>query len=197
MPPFKSSILKEEAKRKTIHICGVAIPVLYLFLSRESILFAFGLAFIVIFVIEWLRLHGIVSLPFLRNKEEKKLGAYVFFMIGAFLSILIFEKRIAIAAILMLAIGDAASGLTGAVIHEDKPELYERRMKSPEVMRVMFVTSLILGWLVLHSIPVAVLGALGATIADGVPLRVYNVLIDDNLTIPLLSGVLMSFGSMW
>jgi dolichol kinase len=197
MPPFKSSILKEEAKRKTIHICGVAIPVLYLFLSKEVILFAFGLAFIVIFVSEWLRLHGIVSLPFLRNKEEKAIGAYVFFMIGAFLSILIFEKRIAIAAILMLAIGDAASGLTGAVINEDKPELYERRMKSPEVMLVMFVTSLILGWLVLHSLPVAVLGALGATIADGVPLRVYNVPIDDNLTIPLLSGVLMSFGSMW
>jgi dolichol kinase len=197
MPPFKSSIFKEEAKRKTIHICGVAIPVLYLFLSKEVVLFAFVLAFIIIFVIERLRLRGIVSLPFLRNKEEKEIGAYVFFMIGAFLSILIFEKRIAIAAILMLAIGDAASGLTGAVINEDKPELYERRMKSPEVMLVMFVTSLILGWLVLHSLPVAVLGAFGATIADGVPLRVYNVLIDDNLTIPLLSGVLMSFGSMW
>jgi dolichol kinase len=197
MPSFKSSVFKEEAKRKTIHICGVAIPVLYLFLSKEVILFAFVLSFIIIFVIEWLRLRGIVSLPFLRNKEEKEIGAYVFFMIGAFLSILIFEKRIAIAAILMLAIGDAASGLTGSVIFTDKPAMYEKRVKTPEVMLVMFVTSWILGGLVLHSLPVAVLGALGAMIADGVPLRVYNVLIDDNLTIPLLSGVLMSFGSMW
>jgi dolichol kinase len=197
MPPFKSSILKEEAKRKTIHIGGIAIPVLYLFLSKETILFGFVLSFIVISVIEWLRLRGIVSLPFLRNKEEKEIGAYVFFMIGAFLSILSFEKLIAIAAILMLAIGDAASGLTGAVINEDKPELYERRMKSPEVMLVMFVTSLILGGLVLHSIPVAVLGAFGAMIADGMPLRFYDVQIDDNLTIPLFSGVLMSVGSMW
>ena len=190
-------MLREEAKRKTIHICGIAIPVLYLFLSRESILFAFGLAFIIIFAIEWLRLRGIVSLPCIRNKEEREIGAYVFFMIGAFLSILIFEKRVAIAAIFILAIGDAASALAGAAINEYTPEPYERSMKAPEVMLVMFVTSLIPGWLVLHSVPVAVLGALGATIADGVPLRVHNVQIDDNLTIPLFAGVLMSFGSMW
>ena len=197
MSSYKSSILKEEAKRKTIHICGVAIPVAYLFLEKDLIILGFILAFFCIVVIEWLRFRGAVSLPFLRDKEEKRIGAYVFFVIGAFLSILIFEKSIAIAAIFMLAIGDSASALTGAMMTANKAEMYEKRIKPPEVILAMFVTSLIIGWLVLQSLPVAVLGALGATIADGVPFKVQKVAIDDNLTIPLFAGVLMSFVSLW
>lgn len=193
MPTSESSVLKEEAKRKTIHICGVAIPVLYLFLQKDFIILGFVLSLVIICIIEWLRFRGLVSLPFLRNKEQKKIGAYVFFVIGAFISILIFEMSIAITAILMLAIGDAVSGMAGAVLNVDNPELYEKRMKPPAVMLVMFVTTVIIGWLVLHSLPMAVFGAIGATIADGVPLRVYRVTIDDNLTIPLFAGVLMSF----
>ena len=197
MPTAKLSILKEEAKRKTIHICGAVIPVLYLFVSKEVMLFAFVLALIIVFVLEWSRLRGILSLPCIRNKEQQEIGAYVFFMIGAFLTILFFEKRIAIAAIFMLAIGDAASALAGAVMNEAQPALCERSMKPPAVMLVMFAISLILGWLVLHSLPVAVLGAFGAMLADGVPLRIQTVQLDDNLTIPLFSGVLMSFGLLW
>jgi len=195
MPISKSRVLVEEVKRKTIHICGVAIPVLYLFLQKELIILGFLLSFLVIFILEWLRFRGVISLPFLRKKEHKEIGAYVFFAIGAFISVLIFEKSIAIAAILMLAIGDSASALAGAVVNVDKPELYEKRAKPPAVMLVMFFTSLIIGWLVLHSVGVAVFGAIGATIADGVPIRVYGVTLNDNLTIPLFSGVLMSFGS--
>ncbi len=193
MPTSKSSVLREEAKRKTIHICGIAIPVLYLFLQKDLIILGFVISFFAICIIEWLRFRGLVSLPFLRNKEQRKIGAYVFFVIGAFISILIFERNIAITTIFMLAIGDAVSGMAGAVLNADNPELYEKRMKRPVVMLVMFVTCLIIGWLTLHSLPVAVFGAIGATIADGVPLRVYGVTIDDNLTIPLFSGMLMSF----
>ncbi len=191
--------LIEEAKRKTIHICGVAIPVLYYFLQKDLVVLGFVFSFIIIVVIEWLRFRGVVSLPFLREKENREIGAYVFFVIGAFISILIFEKSIAIASILMLAIGDAASALAGVVKSSDgnETEMYEKRMKPPEVMLVMFIVSFIIGCLVLHSLPVAVFGAIGAVIADGVPLRVHSVIIDDNLTIPLFSGALMSFCSIW
>ncbi len=195
----KLSALREEAKRKTVHICGIAIPVLYLFLPKDSIILGFVLSLFIIFIIEWLRFRGVVSLPFLRKKEEEKkeIGAYVFFVIGAFISILIFEKSIAIAAICMLAIGDAASALAGEVMSVNNPGMQGKRMKPPAVMLVMFITSLVIGCLVLHSLPVAVCGALGATIADGVPLKVQKVAINDNLTIPLFSGLMMSFGSLW
>ncbi len=135
-------------------------------------------------------------MPFLRNNEQKKIGAYVFFVIGAFISVLIFEKSIAITAIFMLAIGDAVSALAGVVLRINNPEMQGEKMKPPAVMLVMFITSLIIGCLVIRSLPVAVFGALGATIADGMPFKVQEVAIDDNLTIPLFSGVLMSFGSL-
>jgi len=196
MDTSRLSILKEEAKRKTIHICGVAIPVLYYFFPQDLVVLGFIFSFFIIFILEWLRFRGVVSLPFLRRNEKKEIGAYVFFVAGAFMSILIFEKSIAIASIVMLAIGDAASGMVGAVRSVDKTETYEKRTKPPEVMLIMFTVSFIIGYLILQSLPVAIFGAIGAVIADGVPLRVYGILIDDNLTIPLFSGMLMSFGSI-
>jgi len=192
-----SRVLCEEAKRKTIHSCGVAIPVVYLFLQKEVLILSFLLSFVLISIIEWLRFRGLVSLPFLRKNERKKIAAYVFFMIGAFISVLIFEKRIAIAAILMLALGDTISALAGALMTVGNAEGYKKSIKPPEVMLVMFMTSLLLGYLVLGSLPIAVLGTIGATLADGVPLKVQGIPVDDNLTIPLFSGVLMSCGSMW
>jgi len=197
MPSPKLSVLREEAKRKTIHSCGIAIPVVYLFLQKEVLILGFLISFLIILIIEWLRFRGLVSLPFLRENERKKIAAYVFFMIGAFISVLIFEKRIAIAAILMLALGDAVSALAGAMMTVDNAERYEKSIKLPEVMLVMFMTSLLIGYLVLHSLPIAVLGTIGATLADGVPLKVQGISVDDNLTIPLFSGILMSCGSMW
>jgi len=192
-----SRVLREEAKRKTIHSCGVAIPVVYLFLQKDLIILSFLISFVIISIIEWLRFRGLVSLPFLRKNERKKIAAYVFFMIGAFISVLIFEKHIAIAAILMLALGDTISALAGALMTVDNAEGYEKSIKPPEVMLVMFMTSLFIGYLVLGSVPIAILGTIGATLADGVPLKVQGISVDDNLTIPLFSGILMSCGAMW
>lgn len=189
-------VLCEEAKRKTIHSCGVVIPLVYLFSEKEVVILAFLISFFIISIIEWLRFRGLISLPFLRTNERKKIAAYVFFMIGAFISVLIFEKRIAIAAILMLALGDTVAALAGALMTVDNP-WYEKRIKPPEVMLAMFMTSLLIGYLVLGSLPIAVLGTIGATIADGVPLKVLGIPVDDNFTIPLFSGMLMSCGSMW
>lgn len=92
MNPSKLTILREEAKRKTIHTCGVAIPVFYFFFPKHLVVLGFVFSSFVIFVLEWLRFRGVISLPFLRQseKEKKKIGAYVFFVIGAFISILIF-----------------------------------------------------------------------------------------------------------
>ena len=191
------SVLREEAKRKTIHSCGVAIPLVYLFLQKDVILLGFLISFFIISIIEWLRFHGLISLPFLRENERKQIAAYVFFMIGAFISVLIFEKRIAITAILMLALGDTVAALAGARMTVDNYEQYGKRIKPPKVMLVMFITSLLIGYLVLGSLPIAIFGTFGATIADGVPLKVQGIPVDDNLTIPLFSGILMTCGSMW
>jgi dolichol kinase len=196
MRATQSHIVWAEVQRKALHLCGVIIPLLYLLVSKHWIILGFLIGFCIIVLLEWLRFRGLITLPALREREHRNIPAYVFFVIGAFLSILIFEKSIAITAILMLALGDTASALTRVLI-DAEPRWHEKRRKRLEVMLVMFVTCFVIGWLVLFSIPVATFGALGATVADGVPLSIRGYHLDDNLTIPLFAGALMSVGAMW
>ncbi|MGC9443387.1 MAG: diacylglycerol/polyprenol kinase family protein [Candidatus Methanospirareceae archaeon] len=196
MRATQSHLVWAEIRRKALHVCGVIIPVLYLIFPKYWILLGFLIGFCILVLLEWLRFRGRITLPALREREHRTIPAYVFFVIGAFLSILIFEKGIAISAILMLALGDTTSALTRVLI-DSEPRWQEGRRKRLEVLLVMFVTCFVIGWLMRFSIPVAAVGALGATVADGVPLRLRGYYLDDNLTIPLFAGALMTVGAMW
>jgi len=190
--------LKDEVIRKSIHVgSGIVICFLYTIFQRD--LLTIGLLFLLftIFFLEVLRFKGMVSVPFLRDREEKKIGGYAFFMLGTFISILLFDKQIAIASILMLAIGDAVAGMALAVKRGRAYNAgdYIRAIKPPYVILIMFSVSLLVGYYTLDSLKMAISGAVGATIAEGVHLRIHGISIDDNLTIPLYSGFLMSLVS--
>jgi hypothetical protein len=98
----------------------------------------------------------------------------------------------------MLAIGDAASGIAQS-IKRGTPDILEghrRGIKPPDEILIMFGVSSLVGYFVVGSLPIAVCGAVGAAIADGVHLKIYDIVIDDNLTIPLYSGLLMSLAAL-
>jgi dolichol kinase len=61
----------------------------------------------------------------------------------------------------------------------------------------MFATSLLVGSFFVDSVAIAIFGALGAAISDGVEIRIYGVALNDNLTIPLYAGLLMSLVAFW
>lgn len=194
----RPGILKEEIVRKFIHVgSGIVISVLYGSSQRDLLIIGLPFSLFIISFLEVLRFKGMVSVPFLRDREKKKVGGHAFFILGAFISILLFDKQIAIASILMLAIGDAASGIALAATRGtlDGGEAYKRRIKPPDVILIMLGVSFLVGYYTLDSLPLAIGGAVGATIADGVHLRVYGIPIDDNLTIPLYAGFLMSLVS--
>ena len=194
----RSGILKEEIVRKFIHVgSGIVISVLYAISQRDLLIVGLPFSLFIISFLEVLRFKGMVSVPFLRDREKKKVGGHAFFILGAFISILLFDKQIAIASILMLAIGDAASGIALAAKRGtlDGGEAYKRRIKPPDVILVMFGVCFLVGYLTVDSSVTAIGGAIGATIADGMHLRVYGIPIDDNLTIPLYAGFLMSLVS--
>ncbi len=194
----RPGILKQEIVRKFIHSSsGIVISVLYTFSEKDLLIIGLLFPLFIILFLEVLRFRGMVSVPFLRDREKKKIGGHAFFMLGAFISILLFDKQIAIASILMLAIGDAASGLAQAVKRRtlDREEAYKRGIKPPDVILIMLSVSFLVGYYTIDSLTIAISGAIGATIADGVHLRIYGISIDDNLTIPLYSGFLMSLVS--
>ncbi len=95
----------------------------------------------------------------------------------------------------MLAIGDTASGLAGAMI---KGGIVRQNnipaVKPFPIMTIMFFVCLIIG-VILLNLPLAhdmnpipvwvyVAGALGATIGDTVPVWIKGHAIDDNFMIP-------------
>ena len=224
--PFDRALFVKEAARKSVHMGGVIFPIFYFFfLSRELMLLLLGLGVIVGAVLEVVRLSGNQIFPsiLLRQHEEKGVvGAYFYSMLGTFLAVLLFDKTIAIAAILFLTLGDGITGLAGAVVTmyrgrgkantrtytavkpanpvwalADDLSYALRNHKSPFLMGVMLLVCAMAGLLLYPSLSLLMIaaGAAGSIIADAFPWRVHGVAIDDNVLIPLLSGVLMTLAS--
>lgn len=195
-----------ELRRKAIHVLGSFIAVAYYFIDRETAVTGLAIINAILLIVEWLRLSGKIKLPeiLLRPHENKQVAAYIYFQLAALISIFAFEKTIAIAAILMLALGDTASGLAGALMDGGNVRHSRQRfiMKPFPIMAIMFAVCVMIG-ILLQYLPLApdmnsisfgvfVIGALGATLGDAIPLRIQGRPIDDNLMIPILSGVFMT-----
>ncbi len=196
-----SIIISKELLRKSIHLAGMLFPVAYYFLGRFTVLFWLSPIVIVTLQFEWMRLRGYISYPavLLRPSEEHRVAGYVYSTIAAFIVIVLFPKTIAIAAITMAVLGDLSSGIAGAVWGK-KANVRQMRLpiKPVPIMLVMLLVSFSTGYLAAHApglapLPVysVALGALGATLADGVPWQIRGHVFDDNLTIPLVSAILM------
>jgi len=210
-------VLAKEVSRKAIHMAGVVIPLAYyFFFSRELILIIFGAGVLAAAVLEYIRLTGHPVFPriLLRGHEENGVvGGYFYALLSSFLAVLLFDKEIAIAAILFLDIGDGITGLAGAIMTMlSGPKEADKRSggpaghslfgelkyavthsKSPVLMAVMFIVCGALGLLLYPSLSLKMIaaGALGAVVADAFPWRLLGFTVDDNLSIPLLSGALM------
>ena len=197
-------LLLHELRRKSIHLTGALIPAVYYFIDRETAVVLLAIINAVLLVVEWLRLNGKLTLPeiLLRPHEKKQVAAYIYFQLAALLTILVFDKTIAIAALLMLAFGDTASGIAGAMIRGGNVRHEGGWIKPLPIMAVMFTVCVIVG-LILLKIPPApdmkflplgayILGALGATIGDAVHLRLFGKSVDDNIVIPIMAGLFMT-----
>ncbi|HEY3423032.1 MAG TPA: dolichol kinase, partial [Methanocellaceae archaeon] len=118
--PFDRALFAKEVARKSIHMGGFLAPLLYyFFLSRETMLLIIGLGVMAGVLLEAVRLSGNPIFPriLLRKHEESGVvGGYFYGILGTFLAVLLFDKTIAIAAILFLNFGDAITGLAGAVV---------------------------------------------------------------------------------
>jgi dolichol kinase len=203
LPEKGSSItgnLKDEILRKGIHLgTGILMAVLYWFSERNALVFIHLFFLLGVWSLDLLRLKGAIRIPFLRDIERQTIGAHAFFMLGTFISILVFERRIAIAAILMLTIGDPASGLAQRFKGASADSIggSQAVLKPAGVILIMFITSWLVGYLFLGSLAITLFGAIGAALADGLRLKGGGIIIDDNLTIPLYAGFFMSLALLW
>lgn len=189
-----------------MHTAGSLIAIAYYFTDKQTALIGLAIINAVLLIVEWQRLKGNLRLPeiLLRPHEKEQVGAYIFFQVASLISVIFFEKTIAIAAILMLSLGDTASGLCGALLNEGNVRHSRKKftVKPLPIVLVMFAVCVLIGFIMV-GLPLAndmkyislfsyVAGAVGATLGDALPIRVQGKPIDDNLLIPILSGIFMT-----
>ncbi len=186
--------MADELKRRLVHASGSGLVGLYLLADY----FDFGLTWSRFQLLMTVLAVGTIGLEFLRLRvslewqlyekltreyEQDQFAGYGYYMLSMTIVVLLFEPSIALPAMLMLAIGDPISG----AVSDNKL----RRVKGPKVLVTMFFVSALLATPFLSNYPIAVLAAaVGATIADGVKVRIGEFILDDNLTIPIYAGVL-------
>lgn len=193
--PWRANLVRE-IRRKLIHLSGLSVPVGILVCGRIHTAIIIALVLALALALEAGRLKGIICLPEVREQEQEKVASYIYYIVGSLLAVLIFQPMIAVASMLMLTLGDAVSGLVGSVLENSNVRALGRRVKPFPIVTAMFLACLAIGYLSssLTKLPfeVYLAGAVGATMADSVALVVCNRGLDDNLTIPIFAGIMMS-----
>jgi dolichol kinase len=106
--------------RNLFHLSGIVIPVTGLFLGRGAALALNGLLFLASIVVEALRITGRLRLGFAREhikeREKKSPTGSFYFLLGSLLTFALFDARIAIPVIMVLAVSDPLSSVVGRTL---------------------------------------------------------------------------------
>lgn len=182
-----------EPGRRLVHASGAVVPGAYLLdehvlelgvVTWEVVQGIAAVGLLAVLVLETARLYGGLELfihdRLTREYEQDTVAGYAFYVLSTALVTLLFEPRIAVPAVFMLALADPVSGVLSS------GEL--RTVKRPRVLAGMFVISFALAYPFV-TVAAAAVGALGATLADGIKPVVAGHVVDDDLTIPIAAAV--------
>ncbi len=188
-----------ETRRQLVHgSLGVAVSVFAYLVPDLIAKTALFLSVIVLLLASYAIKRGIympligeILDAFERKKDMQTfpLKGTIFFMSGAFISLMLYEKTIASASIIILALGDSFSTLAGKPFgktkHPHNPE------KSVEGSTAGFVAAF-MGAAFLVPPKLAIIGAFSGMLIESFDLKVFGKTIDDNFLIPIICGAAMS-----
>jgi dolichol kinase len=183
---------RNEIYRKLIHIASSAFPLAYLFLlDRITILWIVGICAALLVAGELLRLRfSLFARLFkqlfsavVRQKEDHSFTGATFVFSAAFLTILLFEKLVAVFALLVLSLADSMAALVGK--RWGRRPLLDKTVEGT----VTFLIVAVLLSFVMPGIPrqAAFIAALVATLVELLPSPV-----NDNLLVPLSAAISIS-----
>jgi len=166
----------------------------YIYYSKEMALIVIGIVGLCFIALDLIRfLHRQANVLFterikkiFRKDEKKKFSTMTIFLIGFFITVLLFEMPIDIIAIIYLTFCDMFGKVFGLAFGRHK--LFN---KTVEGSLSFFGCVLICGYIMFASFnyPLILLlyGGITATIIEFLPIGV-----DDNFTVPILSGTIMT-----
>lgn len=111
------------------------------------------------------------------------------FLIGAFLASLLFTREIAMASVLILAFGDSITNIAGSYFGKiSLPYNPQKKAEGPAAGAILsaFAASIFV------PLPIAFVASIGAMFVETLPLHFLGYDIDDNITIPVAAGILMT-----
>ena len=189
------STVRQALPRAIFHAAlGIIIIFFVYYLPRTPVLIVMACCAVAFLAVDIARfkqvaLKGIFSrwlATFLRKSEDRRLTGASYFLLGCLITTLAFPKEISVAAILFLSLGDPAA----ALVKRWKGRVWWGT-KSLEGNIACLVVCLLAGAFVIGFLgkPAAgavIAGAVFAALFQGIPIPV-----NDNLTIPIGSGLIM------
>jgi dolichol kinase len=180
-----------EVFRKLIHLGAIAIPISYHFLGKATVIPLLCAALAISLFLDYIRLYGSANSRrfvfhylgiMIRPSEKRDFVGATYILSGSILTIMLFDKPVAIAAVSYIVIGDTAGAIIG--------RLWGRvrfRGKSLEGSMSFFIACVMVATLI-PGIPfwAKIVGAATATVVEAITLH-----IDDNLIVPITSGAIM------
>jgi dolichol kinase len=173
--------------RKLFHITGSIIPVVYLLTDKQTALIVTAGLFVVDIVLEIMRIKGFMNVSFIENnmkkEESNRLSGSFFYILSGLVTIILFEKNIAVSSLFILSIADPLSSLIGSRFGRVR-----FLGKSLEGTMTFFAVAFLILRVFSFSIPIAAAGAAIAALTELFSTR----FIDDNLSIPLGTALAMT-----
>lgn len=188
-----------EFYRKAIHIMSIVLPLTYKYVfnfDKKITILVFLLFALISLTVEILRLENrsfrklfySVFGIMLRRHEMYDFSGASYLLTSAIVCVAFFPPEIAFSAMAFLSIGDTMAALVGMNLGKRK---FLKIKKSFEGFLACFISTFIFGLFFLHP-SIAFTGAIAASISELTFTR-----IDDNVKIPIISGIAMSIAYMF
>ena len=134
------------------------------------------------------------------EREEQKKSfpgkGMIFFFIGALLVIKLFERDIALASLMVLALGDSVSHVFGEEYGQTK-NIFNGKSKKLLEGTIAGTIAGFLGAMIFVPFPLALFGSAAAMIAEVIKIDLNEYTLDDNLVVPLIAGTIMLLVRMY
>ena len=191
---FKNSKKILEIKRQLFHLFfGILIVILYYFdhIGPSDVFFA-TIVGLLVFALN--KHRKIKMLDFFLNHFERPETTHegigiLNYLIGVFLTMVIFsfDKNIALASLTILAVGDSISPIVGIWYGKTKHRFFNEK-KYLEGIFFGIICATLLAWIFVPFIHSFIASSI-AMIIEGLELK-YR--IDDNISIPLIAGLVLA-----
>ncbi|MEM4267503.1 MAG: SEC59/DGK1/VTE5 family protein [Candidatus Woesearchaeota archaeon] len=186
---------KVEFRRQVFHlVSGIVLTLLLYFgvISRFHMLVFIPISILISIFSIWYRLP---FFAFMLEKFDRKTSLIpgqgaITFLIGSVAALYLFEKNIAYASILILSLGDSVAPIVG--INYGRRRMWFNKKRYLEGMIAGFVASALAASIFVPFID-AFIASFLAMLIETIEVTLFNRHLDDNLYLPVVAGVVLSF----